>query len=193
MKICSENTAITNGIATSVKKYEKLIGKDAEVLDYGAGKLRNSIYLKNKAKIHIVETPTQIKRLTDKNGQEIFEGFYGVYDTENLPEQEFDIILCTFVLCVIADEQQRDELLKYINTHLKQDGYLIFETRGLKDILGAKTKEPYGKGFLMGSGNIKTFQRGYSEEELDQLFKEFNFKIVEKSISNKSLIYLLSK
>ena len=56
--IIVENTAITTGVAKSVYELEQQYGNEVTVLDYGSGKLRNSLYLLSKGYgIEILDTP----------------------------------------------------------------------------------------------------------------------------------------
>jgi len=45
--IKSENTAISNSICISLKKYIKIFDKNTTIFDYSCGKLRNALYLLN--------------------------------------------------------------------------------------------------------------------------------------------------
>ena len=121
--IKSENTAITNGVCASLKKYVARFDKNVKILDWGCGKLRNSLYLLNLGyDVSILDTEEQIIRI-DKKIIKNFKTFI------NNTDEKFDLILNSFVLNVISDIEIRNNVITNIYNSLNNDGYAIFEVR----------------------------------------------------------------
>ena len=192
MRICSENTAINSGVAKSVKDFTNLdfIKKDGQVLDYGAGKLRNAKYLLDKGfSVSILETEEQIRRLKARYGEDIFKPYEGVFSPQRLPSS----IICAFVLCVLQGKIDRLNMVQNIYNLLEEDGVAIIETRTEKCILNAKFIEPYKDGYLIGKNKVKTFQKPYTEDELKNLFVENGFEIIQSKVYSSSIILIVKK
>lgn len=190
MEIRPENTAISNGISKSTLEVEKLYSPGLSVLDYGAGKLRNAIYLLSKnIDTHILDSKLQISRI-DSDILNKFSMFYYIGDKI---ESIYDIVLCSYVINVIPSPSDRGEVLTTIYKSLKENGTLVLEVRKEKGILSNKNLEPYNDGYVVGKGEIKTFQKPYTCEELHELLKKYSYK--EVSIINKkdSIIAICKK
>lgn len=189
MEIKLENTAIRNGISKSVIDYIDT-KENLNILDYGFGKLRNSKYLKKLGhNVSVLDTPTQI----EKNKKELHE--FKVYSTESIPNEKFDIVLCTFVLNVIPDLQIRNEIVSNLILLVKDTGKIIIEVRRDKGILKNKHMEKYKDGYIVGKNKIKTFQKPFTVNELEEIFKN-NFNNVElKTIKNypDSIVAIINK
>lgn len=196
MRVCSENTAINSGIAKSVKEFinADFIKKDGEVLDYGAGKLRNAKYLvENGFSVSILETEEQLRRLKEKYGEEIFKPYKGVFTPQCLPNSKFSLIICSFVLCVLQNDIDRFNVVQNIYNLLEEDGVVIIEARTEKCILNAKYIEPYLDGYLIGKNEIKTFQKPYTEEELRDMFVRRGFEVIHSKTYRGSVIVVARK
>jgi hypothetical protein len=196
MRICSENTAINSGVAKSVKDFTNLdfIKKDGQVLDYGAGKLRNAKYLLDKGfSVSILETEEQIRRLKARYGEDIFKPYEGVFSPQRLPSSKYSLIICAFVLCVLQGKIDRLNMVQNIYNLLEEDGVAIIETRTEKCILNAKFIEPYKDGYLIGKNKVKTFQKPYTEDELKNLFVENGFEIIQSKVYSSSIILIVKK
>lgn len=196
MLVKSERTAITNGVSKSAKLINKYINKDKTILDYGCGKLRNSIYLLNGGfKVSICDTEDQFINL-EKNDKfntllAKFEDKF-ICDGQLNTDKEFDIILNSFVLNVV-DKKTRKRILDNIRLILNKDGYLFIEVRTLQDIENAKYKTPFEDGFLMGNNYTKTFQKAFDIDELEHYLKQNGFKVHYIKDTNKSIILIASK
>jgi len=196
MRICSENTAINSGVAKSVKDFTNLdfIKKDGQVLDYGAGKLRNAKYLLDKGfSVSILETEEQIRRLKARYGEDIFKPYEGVFSPQRLPSSKYSLIICAFVLCVLQGKIDRLNMVQNIYNLLEEDGVAIIETRTEKCILNAKFIEPYKDGYLIGKNKVKTFQKPYTEDELKNLFVENGIEIIQSKVYSSSIILIVKK
>lgn len=185
MKIRPENTAITTGVSKSTLELEKRTEKTAKILDYGSGRLRNAKYLRSKGlNVSVIDTDFQIQRATSEDLTE-YENVYTVETYE--PSENFDSVLCSFVLNVIPTSQEREGVLNNIYDSLKEEGQLFLEVRGHNGILKNKFKEPYNDGYVIGKNEVKTFQKPYEREELRELLRD-RFEICDvKSLSDSVL------
>ncbi|WP_214771371.1 methyltransferase domain-containing protein [Exiguobacterium sp. s133] len=189
--ISVEKTAINRGVSMSCKTVEEMGSTSyKDVLDYGAGKLRNAKHLNSKGFcVDVLDTPLQTSKWRYEDFFEV--GF--VYDDVNKITKTYDAILCSFVLNVIPDREDRVSILKNIKKLLKDTGIAVIETRSGKDIANSKTAQAYRDGYLMGNGKVKTFQRAINNAELIEMSEEAGLKVVDGYDSSDSSIIALAK
>lgn len=188
-----EKTAISTGVSSSAKTicHTHKNQSSIKVLDYGCGKLRNTKYLlENNFNVSIIDTVEQISKQKD-----IIEKLpiNNIYDIENLPNEQFDIILCSFVLNVIPEINSRNQVLTNIYNLISNDGIIYIEVRDNKFVKTLKNNIVYNDGLLTGSGKVKTFQKPYTKEELKDYLETFSFKVVEIKKESNSVIAILKK
>lgn len=182
MQIKVENTAITNGVSSSVKSFLHLMKEP--ILDYGAGKLRNSKFLVSEGyKVSVLDIEKQVKKWSDED-KELFEE---VYKETPYQKEFYSTVLLTFVLNVIPDNEIRKTVLQSIHTALKKDGHILVEVRRDKGIMGSKHIEQYKDGYLLGSGQVKTFQKPYTKEEIVDLVSPY-FTVEQVVVKSDSII-----
>lgn len=189
--ILVENTAIATGVAHSAKLLNEITENTEQILDYGAGRLRNTRYLKEQGHhVTIIDTPLQIKR----NQGIISELGIGVYDdTKQIEDDSFKYILCSYVLNVIVAFADREALVFNINRILTAEGKAFIEVRRTNGVLKNKYLQPYGDGYIIGKNNIQTFQKPFEAGELVD-FLEFAGLRVDQTIRKPdSLICICSK
>lgn len=185
MRIQPENTAITTGVSRSTVELEKQSSKEHRILDYGAGKFRNSKYLKEKGfDVHVLDTGFQIQKAKEED----LKAYGAVFTAETYEGQSnYDSVLCSFVLNVIPEEDVRKEALNKIYESLKNEGTLFLEVRGKNGIMSNKHKEPYRDGYVIGKNEVKTFQKPFHKEEVETLLKgQFNIEKIQ-SLSDSVL------
>lgn len=190
MEIRPENTAIINGVAKSAIELAKRTNTTGKVLDYGSGRLRNASYLKRKGfNVSVLDTDFQIQRA---NNDEL-DSYEDVFTIETyIPHEEFDSVLCSFVLNVIPEVEERERALESIHKSLKDTGELFLEVRRDKGILKNKYKEPYKDGYVIGKNQIKTFQKPYESEEITKLLKK-GFRIEKIALLSDSVLAIATK
>jgi len=160
--------------------------KKLKVLDFGAGKLRNSIYFLEKGHtVYAVEyeclkdSSAHAKRLSErvdeysKNFKEyIFpEGF--LKSTE-----EFDLIILINVLTVMPIPAERWLVLLYCHQRLKADGLIFWYSQfGDKDTRSRCTEQnKISDGYYIGkTKKYKTFYREYYDPEIRSMFLSCGF------------------
>jgi hypothetical protein len=80
------------------------------------------------------------------------------------------------VLNVISDPVERANVVKQIGQLVSDDGVAIITTRGEKEILNqakkSKNAQEFADGFIFGSGDNKTFQKGFSQKELEKYVQD---------------------
>lgn len=189
--ISVEKTAINRGISMSCRMIEQKGNTSYKgVLDYGAGKLRNAKHLNSKGFcVNILDTPLQ----TSKWGYEDFFDVGFIYDDVSKITKTYDAILCSFVLNVVPDRDDRVSILKNIKKLLKDTGIAVIETRSGKDIANSKTAQVYRDGYLMGNGKVKTFQRSINKAELIEMSKEAGLNVSDLSYGSDSSVIVLTK
>ncbi|MGI6066653.1 MAG: class I SAM-dependent methyltransferase [Bacillota bacterium] len=124
------------------------------VVDYGAGNLRNSRYLKNLGfKVIAVETPHHLKKI---------DSILVSYQIAALnPLQisncrlESDLVLLNFVLNTIGVKERREEIIRNAYLNLKPGGFFLVEVK---------------------ERNEDSLAKGMSESELDNEIMHFGFE-----------------
>lgn len=182
-KIKPEKTAIATGVSNGTKYADDTFYMDKKrILDYGAGKLRNAKYLAELGyNVSILDTPEQV---AGWDLEFVKETFSNIYTTNSKINEKFDLILCSFVLNVVEEETVRKDILNNISNLLEKNGIAIIEVRGERFVKTAKTIKPYGDGYILGSGKVKTFQKPYNRNSFYELLVSQDKFYVEKIISN---------
>src|SRR5512138_799955 len=112
--------------ATSIIRYSKFFRHQGSnrVLDYGAGKLRNSKYLAEQGfTVFAADLPEQVELLRDSPDVEMLAG---ILDSRQLSESRLnvDLVLSTYVFNIIAGSNEQTVYLGNILHNLKKGGYL---------------------------------------------------------------------
>ena len=186
MIIKPENTSIKKGLSKSVKDNLDII--KGNVLDYGAGKLRNSLFL-SEQEINLYATDLDVQVLKWDKKEKI--NFLFLDDLKKY-KNFFDVVLLTFVLNVIVEEKERIEILKNIKEILKKDGILIVETRTLQSFRKRHKREKFKDGYVLKKQGFYTFQKIFEKEEIEKLILD-HFLILESKKKKASNIILCKK
>ena len=163
---------------------ENLEPKKTRILDIGAGKLRNTLWLLQKG-FHVwaVEFPELKERLPDaKKKWGIAEGYSNFHkvtfpkDFINLKEK-FDIILLVNEINVMPIPIERFILLGLCREKIKEDGLLLWhQWRGLaigQDKYSEENK--FIDGYFMGNGPNHTFYVEHTREETHEILYSMGF------------------
>lgn len=189
--ISPEKTAIVTGVSKSAK----ILAKETfnkNILDYGCGKLRNSNYLLNEGfNVSILDTKKQLLSLP-VNSLSKFENVFNIEDINFNEIDKYSAILCSFVLNVIQNKEDRITVLNNISNILDNKAKAYIEVRGKGFLKNAKSKEPFNDGYILGTGSVKTFQKGFNKDELKDLIRESLLE-VEKIIVNGDSIIAICK
>ena len=192
-EIKKERTAITNGNSKGACHISSLSDKSIEILDYGAGKLRNALYLFKEGfnNISLLDTKEQIK-----NWDKHKDKFKNIYNNEkiDLINNKYDYILCSYVLNVIPSYEERAIVVKNISKLLKDNGVAIIEVRGEKSLVSVKYKKEFNDGYICGNGKVRTFQKPYILEDLIEfIHRETNLIVYEHKKSSDNIILFCKK
>jgi len=163
---------------------------NSSVLDVGCGEfLRHSNYLAKKGfNVNIVEVPNQIRKM---DGLKLVENKIGVY-TE-IPDKKYDVVLLNYVLNILPTVEERSKMLDKCIGATNQ--YLMVSVRNLKFIQTfCKKAERYNDGFILEREGLKTFNIGYSKENIFSLLESKNLDILnyEKATFDHRFICLKS-
>lgn len=187
-----EKTAITNGISKGTQLINELYNdnKNISILDYGAGRLRNSLYLSNNGyNVSVLDTPLQ-KEKWDLDCVK----FENIYTTNDVIDKEYDVVLCSYVLNVIPEYNVRTSIINSIYKVLKDEGMLIIEVRGDRSLNSVKNKIPFNDGFICGLGNTRTFQKPYSKDDIIAFVeKESKFHVHKIKINSDNILLICKK
>lgn len=174
IKIIPEKTAIANGVAKSALLISKQNPVGTHVLDYGAGRLRNTYFLLEKGFfVSILETQLQLKNLSVQDLSNVQQ----VFCIEDEIPVTFPVILCSFVLNVIPNPEDRSHVLKRSHELLEPSGKLYVEVRKRRGIINNKHKMEYGDGFVVGNQEVRTFQKPYEKEEFVEYVTAHGFGV----------------
>ena len=78
------------------------------------------------------------------------------------------------VLNVIEDPMERSNVVRQISQLISDKGMAVITTRGnevTKAAQASKNATPFNDGWIFGKGDKKTFQKGYSQKELEEYIK----------------------
>jgi len=120
------------GVASeSVRRYSRFFKKQRalDVLDYGAGTLRNSLYLSREGfRVYAADLPEQVARLSGCPALDYIERLIPVDD---LPASRLnvDVVLSTYVFNIIMNHADRRTYVENVAANLKPGGYLLMEVR----------------------------------------------------------------
>lgn len=192
-----ENTAINNGISKSTKLLINDLNEQDYILDYGCGLLRNTkeIYKYNK-NIDILDTSIQIKKII-KCDNFCFRNFF-VLNENNLLFNNYDKVICSYVLNVVQDKSERISIIRNIYYCLKDKGKAYIEVRTSNFIRNLKNYEEdkINGGIIIGNRKIRTYQYPYTLEELLYFInsiKDVHFSLIKSYEYNDSIIVILTK
>ncbi len=177
---------------------------DDTILDFGAGKLRNTIYLLKKGfRVCAVEFADQFKhsvpaRENLKRAKSEFADRFStlVYPHEFIgSEQSYKLVLLINVINIMPIPSERLFVLKLCHERLSQDGCLLWYTQRGDAKYRERLKDRYkiGDGFYVGrKAKYKTFYREYTASEIDALLAQAGFdfdRSIEATWRNQSLLY----
>ncbi len=147
--------------------------KSANVLEVGAGCLRNSLYLQSIGhKVHVVETHGIEDRF--QSAYSLFRRRGGKVVKSFPRKSAFHVVVATFVIETVCDPGQRKKLICAIKRCLLQGGCLIMSVRGPRDLLTA-----HNSGVRCSDGYLtpnRTFSRAYTRSQLARFLRGCGFQ-----------------
>jgi hypothetical protein len=157
---------------------------ETNILDVGAGKLRNTLWLLQKG-FHVwaIEFPELEKRLPEAKKKWDLARRYSNFHDVTCPkdfmklDKKFDVILFINEINVMPIPLERYILLAICREKIKKDGILLWhQWRGLADHPKDYTKEnEFIDGYLKGNGPNHTFYVEHTKEEAIELLYSLGF------------------
>jgi len=146
-----------------------------KVLDYGAGKLRNTIYLLKKGfEVYACDTAKQIKKVNSLIGADKLP--YIIDESRLISHRlNVDLVVSNYVLNIIKEDSDKLKYIKNVYDILKQRGYFLLEVRRKTE----RTPTDCAKAF--------------TKEELNCLISSYDFKKIKDYSSKISIIFLYQK
>lgn len=180
------------------------VPKKALILDFGAGKLRNTLHLLKKGYSVCAVEFEKTSQATDI-ATTIYEkaASYGnkfhrlVFPHEFLrTELKFDLALLINVCSIMPVPSERLLVLQYIRTKLKDRGRVLWYTihRDQSMIQRCRPDQQIGDGFYMNaSRRYQTFYRDFEMYEIDALFLANGYVYERKFDASKNYARLYRK
>ena len=160
-------------------------------MDYGAGRLRNSKYLLSQGfDVSIIDTPLQLSSICVEDKAL----FTNVFEVGAGIENKFDVILCSYVLNVIPDINERIKLVTTIEQLINEDGIVVIEVRGEQSLKDVKYKLEYNDGYVCGNTSVRTFQKPYKKIQIiDFIEANTSLKILETKSTKDNILIICKK
>lgn len=145
--------------------------KTRKILDYGAGKLRNALFLTEAGfRVYAADVPEQVRWIRTCG---VADKLAGVLNNDQLCRSRLnaDLVVSTYVFNIIPERREKIRYLMNITRNLRRGGYLLIEVccRKKSGDCGSDCSQ-----YLECPSCAKT----YSREELDDIVKPFGFRRV---------------
>ncbi len=182
--------------------------KYPKILDVGAGKLRNTIYLlKNLPGSQLWAVEYQELREGSEQAQHMYNKaaqFGGRFKPVVFPcqflklTQQFDLAVVANVMGVMPIPAERLLLLQCCYTRLKNSAYLLWYSQHKEADYtpgGSRCNDTtrLGDGYHVGSGKFRAFYRDIGPDEADQLLLASGFKFVQSLPAGHNLARIYQK
>ena len=157
------------------------------VLDYGAGTMRNALYLAQKGfRVYAADIAEQVKVLRSHPGA---HRLAGLLDVGELAQSRLsvDLVVSTYVFNIITQKVQRHRYLENVVANLRPGGYLLMEVCCRRDELACNS-------VFRHYFDCDDAARSYTHQELDRLFASYQLARICHRYSNHALaaIYRLA-
>lgn len=157
------------------------------VLDYGAGNLKFSRFLRDKgARCIAIESSKEMLKIAGKyNNKDIEVHHIEDNDISFLKSSSIDIVVINFVLCVISKKEEIETIIKEIYRVLKKNGRLVISDPNPNSIGGNFLSFKSEKPNLLKSGTpYKVKLKRYSEEVINLIDYNWLLEVYIKILKN---------
>ncbi|MBU5638710.1 methyltransferase domain-containing protein [Geomonas sp. Red69] len=158
--------------ASSVIRYARFfrLTQVRGVLDYGAGRLRNALYLTGEGfQVYAADVPEQVKALAvhPEAGR-----LAGILTVGELPRAGLcvDLVLSTFVFNILATRNSRKQYLENVVANLRQGGLFLIEVNSRHDDIVPCAS------LLQHYYSCDCNARSYTHDQLDRELTPFRFE-----------------
>jgi tellurite methyltransferase len=154
--------------AISIERYSRFFSQShAEtVLDYGAGTLRNALYLVDRGfTVYAADVPEQVKALRHHPGVHRLAGLLEVGELKK-SRLGVDVVLSTYVFNIIVQRAQRRCYLENAVANLRPGGYLLVE-------VSCRREEMECGSVCNHYFNLNDHGRSYTHDEFDRLLHPY--------------------
>ena len=167
------------------------IPKNSLILDFGAGKLRNTIYLLEKGyrvcavEFEKIENSSEQTKKMYRKAKEFGTQFHQmVFPHEFFQwKSQFDLILLVNVCSVMPISAERLLVIQYCRTKLKDMGRILWYSlhRDADYVKKCVPEVMIGDGYYLNENNrYQTFYRDYYSYEIDEIFFANGFRFVKR-------------
>lgn len=185
----------------TMNEFEK---KQPLILDFGAGKLRNTLYLLQKGyPVYAVEYE-KVSKNSDKakemysKAQKYGEQFHRLVFPHDFfkSKDQFDLILLINVCTVMPVLSERYLVLQYCRNKLKEDGLLLWYSQHNDYTTKLKCNDTVRMGdghYFNSTRRYQTFYRDMERHEIDAMFLSNGFREFKKYPADKNIAKLYRK
>lgn len=174
--------------------FEKLLSEEGknviDILDFGAAKLRNTLYFLEKGK-NVCAVEFEKLSMTSSDAKELLEKCKNKRNFQNLvfPNQfishrgKYDLVLLINVLPVMPVFTERLLVLQLLYEKVKDGKYVLWyaQKEGLYKDIREAGKNNIGDGIWMGTNKrFKTFYKYHVVEDVDEMMSLAGFKFLKK-------------
>jgi hypothetical protein len=167
------------------------IPSNSVILDFGAGKLRNTIYLLDKGyNVRAVEfEKTQHASKQSKDMYQKALSYSGQFDKLVFPHEffqsdlKFDLVILINVANIMPVPSERLLVLQYCREKLRPEGLILWYNQHRDPDYIARCIPEYalGDGYYMKKDNrYQTFYRDFESYEVDAMFMSNGFRLEER-------------
>ncbi|MBJ6752453.1 class I SAM-dependent methyltransferase [Geomonas anaerohicana] len=171
--------------ASSVTRYARYFrfAQVHSVLDYGAGLLRNALYLTEEGfQVYAADVPERVKALAahPQAGQ-----LAGLLTVGELAQAKLavDLVVCTFVFNILATRSRKKQYLDNVVANLRPGGLFLIE-------VNSREEEPACGSVLQHYYSCDGGAKSYSHDELDRQLAPFGFERICHYYSSHALAAL---
>ena len=169
-------------VADSVARYCQFFSWShvETVLDYGAGTMRNALYLADQGfRVYAADIPEQVKVLRGHPGARRLAGLLEVGDLAQ-SRLGVDLVVSTYVFNIIMQKVQRHRYLDNVAANLRPGGYLLMEVSCRRDEIACSSIDRH-------YFNRDDAAKSYTHQELDRLFAPYQLTRICHHYSNHAL------
>jgi len=161
----------------------------ANILDFGAGKLRSTLHLLDRGNTVTAVEFEKLNKSEQKKGNLALAKKFGKRFNELIfpheffkSKSKFDLIILINVLSIMPVPSERLLVLKYCREKLKQNGLILWFSQTTQSFYSDKTNELGDGLFLNKDDRYKTFYKDFKVSEIDEIFAASGLRLKEKKV-----------